>query len=175
MVLADRGTYLSACLCIPRAYLLAGMPGRLPPLAGFNDWSNRVRSALVWLGCEDPAASLNIAYTEDEKKQALRRFVEAWLDAVGLDVPLTVRKLLAKEEELDPTNSTCRYPELHDAIDVICPSRDPKDLGNWLRDAKRKVVENVEFGGNDVAVQIDQAGLDSRERVVRWRLTKVKG
>ena len=49
-VMADRGKYLSACLIIPRAYMLAGLPGVLPPLAGFNDWSNLVRSALVWLG-----------------------------------------------------------------------------------------------------------------------------
>ncbi|RYI98627.1 MAG: topoisomerase, partial [Acetobacteraceae bacterium] len=49
-VMADRGRYVSACLIIVRAYAAAGRPDVLKPIASFEDWSNAVRSALVWLG-----------------------------------------------------------------------------------------------------------------------------
>ena len=53
-VLADRGRYIAAILTIARAYRVAGLPGKLPPRLSFEDWSDNVRSALVWLGWPDP-------------------------------------------------------------------------------------------------------------------------
>ena len=59
MVLADRGKYIAACLTICRAYIAAGRPDKLPKLASFGDWSDTVRSALVWLGEADPVKSMD--------------------------------------------------------------------------------------------------------------------
>jgi putative DNA primase/helicase len=170
MVLADRGKYLSACLCIPRAYMLAGMPGRLPPLAGFVDWSNLVRSALVWLGQEDPVRSLDTAYAEDETKQTVRRLVEAWAVVVGLDKPWTAKELSAKADEYNSLKGGFLRPTLRDAIAGACPSH---ELGHWLRGQKGKVFENVALaGGERVTVQIVAAGLDPRERTTLWKLMR---
>jgi putative DNA primase/helicase len=49
LVLANRGKYIAACLTIARAYITAGHPGKLSPLASFEGWSDTVRSALA--GC----------------------------------------------------------------------------------------------------------------------------
>jgi putative DNA primase/helicase len=58
MVQRNRGAYVAACLTVVRAYLAAGLPGRLTPLPSFGAWSDRVRSALVWLGCADPVLTM---------------------------------------------------------------------------------------------------------------------
>ena len=50
MVRAERGRYVAACLTIVLAYIAAGSPCRLPRLASYRQWSDRVRSPLVWLG-----------------------------------------------------------------------------------------------------------------------------
>ena len=50
----NRGELVAAALTILRAYHVAGRPGRLPQLQSFAEWSDMVRSAMVWLGVEDP-------------------------------------------------------------------------------------------------------------------------
>jgi putative DNA primase/helicase len=74
-VMADRGLYVSACLIIVRAYAAADYPGRLPTIASFEDWSDTVRSALVWLGCEDPAKSMEAARDDDPELADLREVI----------------------------------------------------------------------------------------------------
>jgi putative DNA primase/helicase len=146
-VMANRGKYLSACLIIPRAYMLAGMPGALPPLNGFLDWSNLVRSALVWLGQADPADCLNAVYDDDPGKQALRAILEAWQSAVGLDVPLTAQELLNKADEVDPSSGAPRFPAFRPALAAATAPAplDARSLGYWLRDAKGKVIDGVQI------------------------------
>jgi putative DNA primase/helicase len=60
----NRGKYVAACLIIARAYLAAGMPGRLPPLPSYEAWSDRVRSGSAksipsqrWRCCGPPIPS----------------------------------------------------------------------------------------------------------------------
>ena len=80
---ADRGRYVSACLIIVRAYIAAGRPGLLQPLASFNEWSDLVRSALVWLGCADPVLSMEAARDNDPELSELREVMAAWKQAFG--------------------------------------------------------------------------------------------
>jgi putative DNA primase/helicase len=146
-IMADRGKYLSACLIIPRAYILAGMPGLLPPLNGFVNWSNFVRSALVWLGQEDPVGCLDAICDDDPGKQNLRVVVDAWKTAIGLDKPLTVKELLDKAGEVDPISGASLFPAFEKALAAATP-RAPLDadaMGYWLRDAKGKVIDNVQI------------------------------
>ena len=49
-VMKDRGKYVRACLVIVREYMDAGSPGLLRRLASYEEWSDRVRSALVSAG-----------------------------------------------------------------------------------------------------------------------------
>ncbi|MGI4939846.1 MAG: hypothetical protein ACRYHQ_04650, partial [Janthinobacterium lividum] len=92
-VVADRGAYVAACLTIVRAYANAGNPGQLPPLASFEDWSNIVRSALVWLGQADPCKSMEEAREDDPELTDMRMIMTAWHGAFGADAT-TVRKAI---------------------------------------------------------------------------------
>jgi putative DNA primase/helicase len=82
-VLSDRGRYVAAALTIVRAYVVAGFPGKLTPLASFEDWSKLVRSALVWLGQVDPCETMNKARAEDPITSALSNLFTSWHAAAG--------------------------------------------------------------------------------------------
>ena len=69
-ILADRGVYIAAALTICRAYAVAGRPGRLPQLASYGEWSDTVRSALVWLGEADPVKSQDKSHADDPEADA---------------------------------------------------------------------------------------------------------
>ena len=77
-VLADRGKYIAAALTICRAYMVAGKPNPAPKLASFEGWSDTVRSALIWLGKEDPVKSMETARAEDPERIELSDMLEAW-------------------------------------------------------------------------------------------------
>lgn len=53
-VRADRGRYVVAALTVLHAHGAAGSPSRPQPLAGYEEWSDWVRAALVWLSQADP-------------------------------------------------------------------------------------------------------------------------
>jgi putative DNA primase/helicase len=83
LIRRDRGAYVAACLTIARAYLCAGKPERLPPLASYEAWSDLVRSPLVWLGRADPVASMASLRLADPKRQARAAVFKAWADELG--------------------------------------------------------------------------------------------
>ena len=92
-VMKDRGKYVRACLVIVRAYMDAGSPGLLRRLASYEEWSDRVRSALVWLGREDPVKTQDAVRAGDPEAERFRILMAAWYGAFG-DRPMTVRDAL---------------------------------------------------------------------------------
>ena len=159
IVLADRSLYVSACLVIVRAYILAGRPDVLPPIASFADWSNTVRSALVWLGCADPVASMEQARDDDPELEDIRHVMTAWHDANG-SVGTTCGRTIALAAErcgrADEHGDTVpyghqngpRFPSLHDALARIAQGRtglDPSRLGRWLQAKEGRIVGGKRF------------------------------
>ena len=149
-ILADRGRYVSAALVIVRAYLLAGCPGALPPIASFDEWSRLVRSALVWLGCADPAQSMRAARDDDPELNELREVIEAWRGAFG-STPTICRDVLraATEKVAKPDDNPyaplteSRFPGLHDVLMRVAGVRgapDPARLGRWLLSREGRMV-----------------------------------
>jgi putative DNA primase/helicase len=78
-VLADRGRYLWAALTVVRAYIVSGRPGRLYNNVGdpFAEWSDNVRSALVWLGYDDPVLSMEFGRANDPSRQKAAALLQA--------------------------------------------------------------------------------------------------
>lgn len=120
-VMAKRGLYVSACLIIVRAYILADRPGVLPPIASFADWSDTVRSALVWLGCSDPAASMDVAREDDPELTELREIIEVWKASLPIGQAMTCKQVSdwsegkKADEEGRPTNEWA-WPDLRDVL-----------------------------------------------------------
>ena len=74
----NRGELVAAALTILRAYHVAGRPSRLPQLQSFAGWSDMVRSAMVWLGVDDPVKTQETLRENDPVLTTLIRVATAW-------------------------------------------------------------------------------------------------
>jgi putative DNA primase/helicase len=93
-VLADRGRYIWAALTIVLAYRAAGRPGKLPGFGDpFEEWSDNVRSALVWLGYADPLETMNEARERDPNRQARMAMIWAMFHAYASE-PRTAAEMI---------------------------------------------------------------------------------
>jgi putative DNA primase/helicase len=147
-VISDRGIYVSACLTIVRAFLLAGCPEKRPQLASFGAWSDLVRSALVWLGCADPAQSIQDVRRSDPVLDTLRQVLDAWRRCFG-QKGQTARNVAAAVAGFDPN-----APDGDDLLDLraalvpVAAERgqiDATKLGYWLRKNKDRIVDSWKF------------------------------
>lgn len=83
----QRPELVPAALTILRAYHVAGRPRQaLPPWGGFDEWSDWVRSSLVWLGRADPALTRRVVEQSDPVRQGLCSLLTAWKQAFGTRV-----------------------------------------------------------------------------------------
>jgi putative DNA primase/helicase len=148
-VAANRGRYVGAALTIVRAYLAAGSPNKLPPLASFEAWSDRVRSALVWLGMTDPLATMEGTRAEDPLRDERVRVFLTWRDVLGMQRDYTMPEII------DLADATYR-PKLRSILLEIARKHGPNDvieprrLGKWLAKNRNAVI-------NGVKLQIDRA------------------
>lgn len=89
--LARRMELVVAALTIVRAYRLAGTPDRASPMGSFEDWSDHVRSALIWLGAGDARGNVDEMRAEDPEKATLAEIMRALPS-----VPFTVKDVRAR-------------------------------------------------------------------------------
>lgn len=143
IILADRGKYISAALTIVRAYIVAGSPTKMGPFGSFQEWSDKVRSALVWLGAGDPCETVREARESDPVLGTLRAVLKAWRSAFG-DAPVTARSLV---------DTAVSGGVLADALSQIPDMRGGHDvvkLGYWLRKNKGRIVDGLRIAGAGV-------------------------
>jgi hypothetical protein len=127
---------------VVRAYIVAGSPDPRPRLASFEEWSNTVRSALVWLGRVDPMDTMATARTEDPKRQELSGVIEAWIKELntGRGRAYTAAQLLAKAAERGQVSTDeWAHPLLREALEGV-GSGSAKTLGKWLGQNKGRIV-----------------------------------
>jgi putative DNA primase/helicase len=151
-VVANRGYYVSAALMIVRAYIAAGKPGCLPALASFEDWSDLVRSALVWLGCDDPVLSMEQARDADPELSDLREALAVWATTLGCRDGFTASDIAKHAEERAPTilgePPDYAHPELREVVHRLAGVRgtiDTRRLGKWLLGREGRIVGNQKF------------------------------
>jgi putative DNA primase/helicase len=155
-VLKDRGAYVAAALTIARAYIAADRPNRQPPLASFKEWSDTVRSALMWLGMKDPVASQDDVKEDDPERIALRALLAAFSDKYGIG-PVNhkaLRDVVDDAFEMTQANSVGERnfvnPELQSAVMAVLPQKTQKSeaarvLGVWMRGRKDRIVDGKKF------------------------------
>jgi putative DNA primase/helicase len=163
-VLQNRGKYVSACLVIVRAYALAGRPGALPAIASFEGWSNNVRSALVWLGCEDAAKSIEQAREDDPELESIAAVMAGWREAFGSN-SVTCREVVQTAFMRDAAAAgELKFPALHDALVRVAGGPrgliDAVRLGNWLAARKGRIVAGRRF---------ERAAVN--QGTARWRIS----
>ncbi len=132
---AHRVRLVAAGLTILRAFVCAGRPGlkRLAPFGSFEEWSDLIRGALVWLGEPDPCLTIKHIVADDPVKAQLLAFFKAIYDTMG-DQPFTARSLITAGRD-DPEGT-----DLTDAIHAADPKGNPVTLGIHLKAHQNKIV-----------------------------------
>ena len=179
MVIADRGKYIGAALCVVRSHIVAGYPGKVPPLGSFGGWSNCVRSALIWLGCADPCETMETARAEDPRRAELTAVLTSWTEVFGAGFPKrqTVSVVLTAIEEKttlstsdsthDGHESAYLHPELREAILAVAAPQgriSAKSLGWWIKRNKGRVTDGLRFNG----------GADRHCRAAEWYVESIQ-
>ena len=151
-ILADRGRYIGACLTIARGYLAAGSPDQRKPLPSFERWSNLVRSALVWLGMDDPCDSMNLARAEDPIRAARAAVFNSWSQEIEMKpLGILVPELIELAEERDGFGM--RRPNWREACLLVAEDRkggfvSPRRLGKWLASNNNNRVGDLKLTVN---------------------------
>jgi hypothetical protein len=159
---ANRGELVAAALTILRAYHVAGRPRRPHRLQGFEQWSDTVRGALIWLGVGDPAGTMNRLRKSDPVLASLTAVLHAWHGAFGFE-PVTARTAIENAEK--------SKPDLHDALMAVAGRGgkiDSRVLGNWLAHATDRVVN---LSDDLVAQPVAMENWGLKQGVAQWRLT----
>jgi putative DNA primase/helicase len=158
-ILENRGKYIAAALTICRAYFVAGRPNQANKLASFEGWSDTVRSALIWLGKEDPVKSMENARAEDPERVELSNMLEAWSAVIGIGSGNRLKLSAVLSKGLDTTREYAgsdlepTYPEFHAALLAMAfkstgkrgQQPDTTMLGNYLRKFKGRVIDGKRF------------------------------
>jgi hypothetical protein len=155
-----RGELVVAALTILRAYHVAGRPDRPPRLQSFEQWSDTVRAALIWLDAGDPVATMDRLRKADPELASLTAVLHAWRPAFGVS-PTTAREAITTAED---------RPDLHDALMAVAGRSgriDGRVLGKWLGHHADRVV-NISDNLLPNFVAMEDAG--QRQGVTLWRL-----
>ncbi|WP_158511592.1 bifunctional DNA primase/polymerase [Bradyrhizobium sp. CCGE-LA001] len=131
-----------AGLTVLRAFVVAGRPGlkELTPFGRFEDWSNLVRGALVWLGEPDPCKTRDFIATDDPERNDLEQLFAAIKDNAG-DAAWTAGELIKMGDD-------CSDGLLTEAIESAVPgSANAKNLGRYLHARNGKILGGMRLVG----------------------------
>ena len=169
IVLQNRGAYLAAVLTVLRAYQVAGRPGLLPRLASYEQWSDMVRSPLVWLGEADPVSTMEKAREGDPEAQAIRQLYAHWRDVLQMNSGYTSVQVIAQAtaQDFGPSGGDFLHEEFRDLLMRQAGEGravSTRRLGKWLA----KVAGRV-FDGVRLEVRVDPSNGN------KYRLCRVEG
>jgi hypothetical protein len=91
---ADRGRLVVAALTVLRAWHVAGEGIEPPPLGSFEEWSNRIRAPLLWLGQADPCDTTIKVQENDPRRDLLAIVIAQWRQHLTAGQEYTVQQLI---------------------------------------------------------------------------------
>ena len=91
-----RGELVVAALTVLRAWHVADERLNLPAFGGFEDWSYRIREALIWLDRTDPCETVAEVRDSDPHRGELVTIVEQWKQHLALNQDYTVQQVIGR-------------------------------------------------------------------------------
>lgn len=148
--MANRQSYVAACLVVLRAYVVAGMPGKPRPLGSFEKWSDLVRGALLWLGRADPKESVEAVRETDPHLEAVTNVLSQWHAALGTK-KVSGREVIetATEHKLSPNGFATKefeHPDFREALLTVAAEAgfvNSRKLGKYLAANAGRVVSGL--------------------------------
>lgn len=89
-----RAELVASALTILRAYIVAGAPGRASAMGSFEDWSDLVRSSLIWLNYGDCRGAVDEMRSADPEKVAVAEIMDALPET-----PFTAKQIRVRVSE----------------------------------------------------------------------------
>ena len=153
-----------------RAYHVAGRPAQTTRLGSFGEWSDLVRSALMWLGRADPVETIEKARADDPKLEKLRSVLVQWHARIGSEaVSANDAAQRASEKSgsvFEGGKMTFVNPEFREALLAVAGANgfiDTGKLGTWLGRNKGRVVEGMHIAPEPMS-----------DGVKKWSLVSTK-
>ena len=168
----NRAKLVNAALTILRAYHVAGrLSQNLTEYGRFEEWSNWVRSAIVWIGMTDPNKTRTEIEQADPIRMMLCRIFTSWYELFG-DRPIKVKELVAPI--IIPSDGFAESAEkyehsisLQEALYELAPDSKNKiniySLGRQLSAYKKRIESGF---------RLEQCG--SKQGTTLWRVVKIK-
>jgi hypothetical protein len=152
----QRTKLVAAGHTILRAFVVAGRPGldTLEPFGRFEEWSNLVRGALVWLGEPDPCRTRAFIAVDDPERTDLETLLRAIQD--NHDDWFTAGELM----ELAAEGSD---DMLMDAINGAVTKASTKLLGQYLKAKAGRIVGGLMLRG----------AYNKNQKIWRYRVVEV--
>jgi putative DNA primase/helicase len=135
-----RTELVHAYLTILHGYSCAGRPDlQLPGWGGFDEWSDLIRSALVWCGFTDPCTTRNAIVEDDPIKQNAVTVLANLQRVFGSNVTFTAKDAVQHPDV-----------ELQAALLAVAKERKGKDidtgnLGRFLRSWKERIAGGLQL------------------------------
>ncbi len=147
-VMDNRGELVRDALTILRAYHIAGRPDvGLRQFGRFEDWSDLVRAALVWLGEADPCLTRARVEASDTEKTRLQNMLQALHEAHPDGV--TARTLVDECESQKMSSSLDTKKAIDIAVEEcgqnIRMKLSPVSLGRWFTKHKGRIVGGLKI------------------------------
>jgi hypothetical protein len=149
----NRARLVVAGLTVLRAYEVAGRPDqKIPEYGSFEEWSQRVRNALVWLGEADPCLTRARFKESDPEREALGGVLTALF-------PISDG---AWKKCKDVVSEIDTGPAIADALNGAQIACNPKALGIYLSRHNGRTVDGL---------RLDTAK-DKHAKVLTFRITQ---
>jgi hypothetical protein len=156
-----RRELVASALTILRAFDHVGRPNQgLSRWAGFDEWSDWVRFALVWVGMADPCETRARIEEQDPVRRTLTTLLNAWISVLGSDA--VTGSEVVKVATGECLESGGARPALRDALLEVAGKRgeiNTRVLGNYLQAHAMRIE-----GG----LRLERAG--TRSGVALWRV-----
>lgn len=152
-VKANRMELAIAAITVLRAYVIAGKPPQsLGTFGRFEEWSDLIRSALVWCGQPDPCVVRSRLVEVDPTAVRFEALLRAWHQAFG-----------GENLRVADVVTTTRTMELRSVIEEIAGLQqggvDARRLGQFLNKMRGRVARGL---------RLDRAGV--RHGAALWRV-----
>ncbi|HYH68226.1 MAG TPA: hypothetical protein VD866_26270 [Urbifossiella sp.] len=157
-----RAELYAGCLTMVGAYIRAGRPDQqLPNFAGFEAWSQTIRSAIVWAGLPDPLLTQHEFTATGEDETEAGHLIDLLFELESGRGPLTCAEILdLLDDDLDagPAGSW-KHPAALIAFRFVFPKGKPsaKKFGAVMKSHRGRVVRDWCIGGKP-----------DRNGVVQW-------
>jgi hypothetical protein len=139
--LIKRGELVGAALTMLRAWHIASAKAGLTPLGGFEEWSHRIRDALVWLGCADPCETMGKIRGGDPERAALVMIVEQWRVHLVTGQKYTIQEVIGRAVNISTFYTALMNVAASKSGGVVSNDR----LGRWLKRVEGKIVNGLRF------------------------------